>query len=207
MPFLSQPHFLPQASNSDAILIPTPFFISTPMPFLKFCHFFFKYPIYSALIAKLGGRQVSYELDESLNWAVSREELEKKLDDTEGEPAKSIVDEINELRSVLIQPSNMQIFVAGNLKEISSESSAETKNMMEVIAKSLHPPNRNIGDDEKMVGKLITDVSATTVSATNKGESGGKGVVCPNTGKNAVYQANMHLRCWHPITHMCHKGN
>ena len=38
-----------------------------------------QYPIYSALIAKLGGRQVGYELDESLNWAVTREELEAKL--------------------------------------------------------------------------------------------------------------------------------
>jgi len=38
-----------------------------------------QYPIYSALIAKLGGRQVGYELDESLNWAVSREELDSKL--------------------------------------------------------------------------------------------------------------------------------
>jgi len=39
-----------------------------------------QYPIYSALIAKLGGRQVGYELNESLNWAVSRDELESKLD-------------------------------------------------------------------------------------------------------------------------------
>ena len=51
------------ASNNDAIMIPTP-----------------QYPIYSALIAKLGGRQVSYDLDESLNWAVSREELDTKLE-------------------------------------------------------------------------------------------------------------------------------
>lgn len=50
------------ASNNDAIMIPIP-----------------QYPIYSALIAKLGGRQVGYELDESLNWAASREELEKQL--------------------------------------------------------------------------------------------------------------------------------
>ena len=50
------------ASNSDAVMIPIP-----------------QYPIYSALIAKLGGRQVGYELDENLNWAVSREELESKL--------------------------------------------------------------------------------------------------------------------------------
>ena len=31
------------------------------------------------IIAKLGGRQVGYYLDESLNWAVSREELDKQL--------------------------------------------------------------------------------------------------------------------------------
>jgi len=50
------------ASNNDAVMIPIP-----------------QYPIYSALIAKLGGRQVGYYLDESLNWAVSREELDKQL--------------------------------------------------------------------------------------------------------------------------------
>mmetsp|Transcript_35009 Transcript_35009/g.75856 ORF Transcript_35009/g.75856 Transcript_35009/m.75856 type:complete len:707 (-) Transcript_35009:810-2930(-) len=50
------------ASNDDAIMIPIP-----------------QYPIYSALIAKLGGRQVGYDLNENLNWAVSREELEGKL--------------------------------------------------------------------------------------------------------------------------------
>lgn len=51
------------ASNRDAVMIPIP-----------------QYPIYSALISKLGGRQVGYELDEDLNWAVSREELETKLE-------------------------------------------------------------------------------------------------------------------------------
>lgn len=33
----------------------------------------------TALIAKLGGRQVGYYLDESMNWAVSREELDKQF--------------------------------------------------------------------------------------------------------------------------------
>mmetsp|Transcript_8542 Transcript_8542/g.20571 ORF Transcript_8542/g.20571 Transcript_8542/m.20571 type:complete len:654 (-) Transcript_8542:4518-6479(-) len=51
------------ASNKDAIMIPIP-----------------QYPIYSALISKLGGRQVGYELDESLNWVVTREELDKQLE-------------------------------------------------------------------------------------------------------------------------------
>mmetsp|Transcript_8273 Transcript_8273/g.24874 ORF Transcript_8273/g.24874 Transcript_8273/m.24874 type:complete len:710 (-) Transcript_8273:70-2199(-) len=56
------------ANNDDAVMIPIP-----------------QYPIYSALIAKLGGRQVGYDLDESLNWAVSREELETKLSKARGD--------------------------------------------------------------------------------------------------------------------------
>jgi len=51
------------ASSRDAVMIPIP-----------------QYPIYSALISKLGDRQVGYELDEGLNWAVSLEELESKLE-------------------------------------------------------------------------------------------------------------------------------
>lgn len=51
------------ANNNDAVMIPIP-----------------QYPIYSALIAKLGGRQIGYELDESLKWAVSREELDMRLE-------------------------------------------------------------------------------------------------------------------------------
>jgi len=50
------------ASNRDAIMIPIP-----------------QYPIYSALISKLGGRQVGYDLDEELNWSVTRDELDAKF--------------------------------------------------------------------------------------------------------------------------------
>ena len=70
------------ANNNDAVMIPIP-----------------QYPIYSALISKLGGRQVGYELDESLNWAVSREELEAKL-----EKAKSQNLEVRAL--AMINPGN-----------------------------------------------------------------------------------------------------
>jgi alanine transaminase len=51
------------ANNNDCVMIPTP-----------------QYPIYSALIAKLGGRQMGYDLDENLNWAVTREELNAKYE-------------------------------------------------------------------------------------------------------------------------------
>lgn len=38
-----------------------------------------QYPIYSALITLLGGRQVGYELDEDRGWAMTKEELERSL--------------------------------------------------------------------------------------------------------------------------------
>jgi len=50
------------ASDKDAIMIPIP-----------------QYPIYSALIALLGGRQVGYELEESIGWAATPEELNTRL--------------------------------------------------------------------------------------------------------------------------------
>ena len=39
-----------------------------------------QYPIYSALIAKLGGRQVGYGLDEENNWSASVKELNMRLE-------------------------------------------------------------------------------------------------------------------------------
>lgn len=50
------------STNMDAVMIPIP-----------------RYPIYSALITLLGGRQVGYELDESAGWAVTTAELDKRL--------------------------------------------------------------------------------------------------------------------------------
>lgn len=50
------------AGDQDAIMIPIP-----------------QYPIYSALITRLGGRQVGYELDEDLGWTVTEEELNQRL--------------------------------------------------------------------------------------------------------------------------------
>lgn len=70
------------AGNEDAIMIPIP-----------------QYPIYSALISKLGGRQVGYELDESMNWAVSREELDKKYN-------KAVKEGLNVKALAMINPGN-----------------------------------------------------------------------------------------------------
>lgn len=59
------------SGNKDAVMIPIP-----------------QYPIYSALIALLGGRQVGYELDESAEWAVTKEELESRLADAKAKGIK-----------------------------------------------------------------------------------------------------------------------
>lgn len=40
-----------------------------------------QYPIYSALIARLAGREIGYELDEERGWAITEEELYKQLND------------------------------------------------------------------------------------------------------------------------------
>ena len=50
------------ASDHDALMIPIP-----------------QYPIYSTLVALLGGRQVGYELDEANAWGVTTAELEARL--------------------------------------------------------------------------------------------------------------------------------
>jgi len=51
------------SDDRDAIMIPIP-----------------QYPIYSALIGRLGARQVGYYLDEEKGWAVSEEELKMRWD-------------------------------------------------------------------------------------------------------------------------------
>ncbi|GMH60225.1 hypothetical protein TrRE_jg7023, partial [Triparma retinervis] len=56
------------ANDHDAVMIPIP-----------------QYPIYSALITLLCGRQVGYELNEEKGWSVSREQLETQLKISESE--------------------------------------------------------------------------------------------------------------------------
>jgi len=70
------------SDDRDAIMIPIP-----------------QYPIYSALIGRLGARQVGYYLDEEKGWAVSEEELEKRWDAAKAEG-------LNVKALALINPGN-----------------------------------------------------------------------------------------------------
>lgn len=63
------------SSELDGVMIPIP-----------------QYPIYSALIAKLAGRQVGYFLDETNNWAATEAELNTRIEEaqTEGIDVKAL---------------------------------------------------------------------------------------------------------------------
>ena len=72
-----------------------------------------QYPIYSALITKLGGQQIGYELDESKNWAATEDELQRRLEEskTNGHTAKALA---------IINPGNPtgQVFSRSDLEVI-----------------------------------------------------------------------------------------
>lgn len=69
-------------NDSEGIMIPIP-----------------QYPIYSALIARMAGHQVGYELDESNNWAATEMELQKRVDEAH-------LDGIDIKALVIINPGN-----------------------------------------------------------------------------------------------------
>lgn len=72
-----------------------------------------QYPIYSALCAKMTGRQIGYYLDEENNWAVSPEELQERLEEARQ-------DAIDVKALVIINPGNPtgQVFSRKDLEVI-----------------------------------------------------------------------------------------
>lgn len=84
------------SNDLDGVMIPIP-----------------QYPIYSALIAKLGGRQIGYELDEESNWGATEEELQMRLD-------RAISDGLDVKALAIINPGNPtgQVFSRKDLEII-----------------------------------------------------------------------------------------
>ena len=109
-------------NDSEAVMIPIP-----------------QYPIYSALIAKLMGRQIGYELDESNNWAATEEELQSRLDEahSDGLAIKALA---------IINPGNPtgQVFSRRDL-EIICKFCAE--NGIVLLADEVY--QRNVYSDDK----------------------------------------------------------
>jgi len=138
------------ASNKDAILIPQP-----------------QYPIYSALISKLSGRQLNYELNEKLNWAVTREELDRKL-----EKAKKEGLEVRAL--AMINPGNP----SGNVMthcdiQVITEFCAENGIVLladEVYQTNVYAPGAEFVSAKKVAMDLqLRDLQLVSFHSTSKG--------------------------------------
>jgi len=84
------------SSEIDGIMVPIP-----------------QYPIYSALIAKLAGRQVGYFLDETDNWAATESELSQRLEEAQSEG-------LNVKALAIINPGNPtgQVYIREDLEVV-----------------------------------------------------------------------------------------
>lgn len=117
-------------NDSEGIMIPIP-----------------QYPIYSALIAKLTGHQVGYELDESNNWAATYDELQNRLDEAHS-------DGIDIKALVIINPGNPtgQVFSRQDL-EVVCKFCAE--NGIVLLADEVYQRNVYCDDKEFLSAKKV----------------------------------------------------
>ena len=141
-------------NDNEAVMIPIP-----------------QYPIYSALIAKLAGRQIGYELDESNNWAATEEELQMRLDEahSDGAAIKALV---------VINPGNPtgQVFSRKDL-EIVCKFCAE--NNIVLLADEVYQRNVYADDKEFLSAKKIVletpgceNLQLVSFHSTSKGTIG-----------------------------------
>lgn len=142
------------SSELDGIMIPNP-----------------QYPIYSALIAKLTGRQVSYDLNESSNWAASKEELESKLNAArdEGIDVKGLV---------IINPGNPtgQVFSRQDL-EVVCKFCAENGIVLladEVYQRNVYSPDKQFISAKKIAMETpgCENLQLVSFHSTSKGVIG-----------------------------------
>ena len=140
------------ACDNDAVMIPIP-----------------QYPIYSALITLLGGRQVGYELDENLAWAVTKDELEKQYGDAitnQGLDVKALV---------LINPGNPtgQVYTRKDLEIICSFCAERGLVLLadEVYQRNCYDPDRQFLSAKKVALETPGCESLQLVSfhSTSKG--------------------------------------
>jgi aspartate/methionine/tyrosine aminotransferase len=118
------------SNELDGIMIPIP-----------------QYPIYSALIAKLTGRQIGYELEEEKNWAASREELEMRLHSAQA-------DGITVKALAIINPGNPtgQVFSREDLEVICTFCAENGIVLLadEVYQRNVYAPNKDFLSAKKV---------------------------------------------------------
>mmetsp|Transcript_31928 Transcript_31928/g.48979 ORF Transcript_31928/g.48979 Transcript_31928/m.48979 type:complete len:661 (-) Transcript_31928:211-2193(-) len=118
------------SDDNDAIMIPIP-----------------QYPIYSALIGRMGARQIGYYLDESLGWAVTEEELEKRWEDATAEG-------LNIKALAMINPGNPTGQVLER-KDVETICKFCAKNGILLMADEVYQRNVYVEDKEFISAKKV----------------------------------------------------
>mmetsp|Transcript_1283 Transcript_1283/g.2062 ORF Transcript_1283/g.2062 Transcript_1283/m.2062 type:complete len:495 (+) Transcript_1283:1288-2772(+) len=80
--------------------------------------------------------------------------------------AEKVVNDLKEIRSKLVQRKNMQVFVAGNLKDIPEP--------MQTLVDALNPPTTATTNSENLTtekGELLTDISDFFTRSSNTGRA------------------------------------
>lgn len=141
------------AQDNDAIMIPIP-----------------QYPVYSALITLLGGRQVGYELDEEKGWSVSEEELESRL-------KKAIdIDGLNIKAMAIINPGNPtgQVLTRDDLEVICKFCSKHGIVLLadEVYQRNIYTPSKSFVSAKKVAIEIENEcpnLQLVSFHSTSKG--------------------------------------
>jgi alanine transaminase len=141
-------------SDLDGVMIPIP-----------------QYPLYSALIAKLGARQVGYFLDESNNWAATEKELYERLEEAqeEGLDVKTLA---------IINPGNPtgQVYTREEL-EIMCKFCSENGIVMladEVYQRNVYNPDKEFVSTKRIALETpgCEDLQLVSFHSTSKGVIG-----------------------------------
>jgi len=119
------------STHRDAVMIPIP-----------------QYPIYSAILARLGSHQVGYFLNEEKNWSVSESELETRLSES------FLNDELNVKALVIINPGNPtgQVLSRNDLETICKFCSKYGIVLLadEVYQKNIYTPDKEFISAKKV---------------------------------------------------------
>ncbi|EJK48082.1 hypothetical protein THAOC_33157 [Thalassiosira oceanica] len=165
------------SSDRDAVMIPIP-----------------QYPIYSALIALLGGRQVGYMLDEQSSWAVTEEELNSRLDE-----AKATGLKVKAL--AIINPGNPtgQVLDRRTLETICKFCAANGIVLLadEVYQRNIYAPGKEFLSAKKIAceTKDCEDLQLVSFHSTSKGligECGRRGGYMEMHGIDPYVQAQVY---------------
>lgn len=155
--------------STDGILIPIP-----------------QYPLYSATMTAVDGRQVGYYLDEEKGWSLSIGELTKRL--TEARAKGTTVRGI-----VIINPGNPtgQVLSPANLKEIVRFCEREQLVILadEVYQKNVYEPSKPFTSFKKVVAELQSTVELASFHSVSKGLMGECGM---RGGYMEVYNMSSH---------------